>query len=163
MTVAGNKENDFRNVLTKFGTDLLKGKLSFGSPSRVYVSVDESIEFEEKIFLIEIDASNQAKLVAGQYTLLNILINEQSQKSRQQINCNSQKDIIFLVIHYYGKDGTKYNSSRSTKNFRLINNSLLDNKGMSFCSIHIHDFKEKINSIANSRELEKYLNTLIEN
>lgn len=162
MGRAGEKEKAFINLISKVNPELLKGKLEFGSPKAVFVSVDNSIEFEDTIFLIEIDASNMAKLVAGQYTLLNILINEQSEKSKKIIDCSSSKELVFLVVHYYGTGDTKYNSERSMKNFRKIDTELLANEGIKFASVHIEDLKAAMIEIKKTESIEKYLKGLTE-
>lgn len=161
MAKAGEKELEFHHLISDIDPLLLKGKLEFGTPNDVFVSVDNSIEFDDTIFLIEIDASNMAKLVAGQYTLLNLLSNSQSVKSKKIVNCQSSKQLVFLVVHYYGTGKNKYNPERSMKNFRLIKSQVFESDAINFASVHIEDLKDDIKNYSPTR-LEEYFKGLIE-
>lgn len=162
MSKAGKKEEEFKELIGAIDKGILKGKLEFGSPKDVFVSVDNSIEFDDVTYLIEIDASNMAKLVAGQYTLLNVLKNDQSERSMGIIDCSKSKQLVFLVIHYFGKGPTKYNSERSIKNFRKINETLLDGAGIKFASIHIEDLIIELTGVKTKIDLKTILNKLVE-
>lgn len=80
MSKAGIREKEFIDFCNSIDKKLLSGKMSFENQEKVFVSVDNSIVLEDKIILFEIDASNQAKLVSGQYTLLNLLQDTPSKK-----------------------------------------------------------------------------------
>lgn len=85
---AGNNEKLFKDYFeSQYGTGILQGKCSY-TKGDVYISVDNSIEYKDKRVLIEIDSGNEAKLLVGQYTLLNVL-------------CEEEKELLFVVIHYY--------------------------------------------------------------
>ena len=162
MVKAGTREKQFQNLIAKVDPNILRGKIDFGHNSKVYVSVDESIEFKDKIFLIEIDASNMAKLVAGQFTLLNLLRNEQSPNSINRIDCNCDKELVFLVVHCYGKGKNAYKPHRSLKNFKFISENCFSD-GLRFGSVHMDELLLKIPQLNNSFELEEYLETIIFN
>ncbi|MEP6262736.1 MAG: hypothetical protein ABJ092_14265 [Gillisia sp.] len=162
MNKAGSREKQFQDLISLVDSEILKGKIDFGHNSNVYVSVDESIEFEDKIFLIEIDASNMAKLVAGQFTLLNLLKNKQNKNSINRINCACEKELIFLVVHCYGQGSKVYNPQRSLKNFKFIAESCFP-EGLRFGSVHMDELITKIPQLTHRDELEEYLETIIYN
>ena len=142
MAKAGSREKQFIDLCGKLDAKLLCGKISFEDSNKVYVSVDNSIFLNDAIILIEIDASNQAKLVSGQYTLLNLLKENPSKKYE---NLVKGKELIFFVIHCYGKseNRSKYNPERSKKNFKLIKESAFKGKGLKYGSTHIDDLTAK--------------------
>jgi hypothetical protein len=157
MIKAGTREKQFIDLCDSLDDRLLSGKMSFENTERVYVSVDNTIVFDNEIILIEIDASNQAKLVSGQYTLLNLL---QDKPSRRYKDIVKGKTLVFFVIHCYGSSekNNKYNPERSKNNFKLINQLAFNNNGLKFGSIHIEDLTDKsINT------KEKLLNKIKEN
>ncbi|WP_230836303.1 hypothetical protein, partial [Vibrio campbellii] len=90
---AGKNEKLFvEKFESEFGAGSLGGKKSFDNNRRgsdkVSISVDQSIDLEDgTTILIEIDSANMAKLLVGQYVLLNGLIT------------NKKKQYIFLVVH----------------------------------------------------------------
>ena len=157
MAKAGTREREFIDFCNKIDNKLLSGKISFTDKEYAEVSVDNSIILDNAIILIEIDSSNQAKLVSGQYTLLNILRNKPFAKSEEIVK---GKDLIFFVIHCYGNDakGNKYNPEKSRRNFNLINREAFNNEGLKYGSIHIDDL---INDTIDSKE--KLLSVIIEN
>lgn len=162
MAKAGAREKQFQQLIAQVDPGLLKGKIDFGNSSEVYVSVDESIEFEDKIFLIEIDASNMAKLVAGQFTLLNLLKDKQSTKSKERIDCSKEKELVFIVVHCYGKDKQAYNPYRSLKNFRFISDKCFP-RGMRFGSLHLKELIAEVPQMNNKKCLQKFLESKIQN
>lgn len=162
MSKAGTREKQFQSLIAKVDPEILKGKIDFGHNSNVYVSVDESIEFEDKIFLIEIDASNMAKLVAGQFTLLNLLKNKQNKNSKKRIDCACEKELIFLVVHCYGRGKNAYKPYRSLKNFKFISESCFP-EGLRFGSVHMDELLNEIPQLSDKEELEEYLETIIIN
>jgi hypothetical protein len=131
MSKAGTNEFKFETFMkNRYRGSVLNGKVTYGKQAASNISVDNSIEIGGKKILIEIDSGNMAKLLAGQYTLLNLLCNEEN------------KDVLFIVIHYY-KD---YNPERTVKNLKLINEKLFKNKGIKFKVFHINQFKQLCNS-----------------
>lgn len=162
MAKAGTREKQFQKLIGQVDPGILKGKMDFGHNSKVYLSVDISIEFEDKIFLIEIDASNMAKLVAGQFTLLNLLKDEQNKNSLNRIDCSCEKELVFLVVHCYGKGKNAYKPQRSLKNFKFITESCFPD-GLRFGSVHMDELLTKIPQLTHKDELEEYLETIIIN
>jgi hypothetical protein len=125
--VAGKNEADFKDFFTGVFGDLLNGKLRYvDRASTVEISVDNSIMSEEGTLLIEIDSANEAKLIVGQYVLLN------------QLYDGNKEDTIFLLIHYY----PNYNPERSVKNLKLINDRLYNGNGIKFCVFNENSFKD---------------------
>ena len=116
-------EKDFIKI---YGVDVLKGKKAF-SKGEVSISVDNSIEYKNKKVLIEIDSQNIAKLIVGQYVLLNELYKEKE-----------KDDIVFLVIHYH----KGYNPERTISNLKYINENVYKNKGLKFKSYYKDGFEK---------------------
>jgi|GEM_PF-2759545 len=134
MGVAGDNEKYFHNiVVSKFGDSLFKGGYrylkktdEFGS---VEVSVDERIVHPDgRELLIEIDSGNMAKLIVGQYVLLNCLREEDTGKS------------MFLVVHYY----KKYNARRTINNLRAIERLYPEKKWLPYNAICIEEMRKLI-------------------
>ncbi|MBD3816904.1 MAG: hypothetical protein IE913_10775 [Halothiobacillus sp.] len=117
---AGDNELKFEQLFDakSMGVKLL-GKQRFVS-GEVEISVDQSFEHDGKEYLVEIDSGNMAKLLVGQYVLLNQL-------------CESEKVAFFLVIHTY----KNYNPMRTVHNLNLVNQGLFDGKGIPFGAVHI--------------------------
>ncbi len=155
MIKAGTRERQFIELCNSIDNNLLSGKMSFENSENVYVSVDNSIILDKEIILIEIDASNQAKLVSGQYTLLNLLKDKPSKRYKGTV---SGKELIFFVIHCYGNSdkNNKYNPDRSKNNFKLINKLAFNDKGLKYGSMHIDD-------LTNIDSKEKLLNEIMKN
>lgn len=112
---AGDNEYKFRKLLLKKFKNCLGGKRSFkskitGHNEPVSISVDESIALPDgKNILIEVDSGNYAKLLAGQYALINGLFK------------GNRNTTLFLVVHFYKtKGGKEYNASRTIKNLNAI-------------------------------------------
>lgn len=117
---AGDNERKFKEIFEKkSGRIPLRGKQCYESAD-VEISVDQFFEHKGKEFLVEIDSNNVAKLLVGQYVLLNLL--------RQ-----STKEAFFLVVHSF----KKYDPMRTVKNLQLVNEKLLAGKGIRFGAIHI--------------------------
>ena len=74
---------------------------------KVEISVDFHLEHDGKLYLIEIDSANEAKLLVGQYCLLNKLFHESQYEA---------KDTIFVVVHFYAG----YNPQRTIKNLKFV-------------------------------------------
>lgn len=117
---AGDNERRFETLfnLKSDGVALI-GKQRFES-NEVEISVDQSFEYEGIDYLVEVDSGNMAKLLVGQYVLLNQLR-------------NTNKPAFFLIVHTY----KKYNPVRTIRNLRMVNNGLLGGKGIPFGAVHI--------------------------
>ena len=131
------RELYFKNFCENVDPNILSGKIVFKNSEGVSISFDECIVSKEKIILIEIDASNMAKLTTGQFILLHTL------KDFPTNNCQDLvegKEIIFFVIHCYGSSekNNKFNAERTQRNFKLINN--IGFQPIRCGSIHIEDF-----------------------
>jgi hypothetical protein len=124
MSVAGDNEKVFIDYFESKFPNILKGKKSFKNGTyEVSISVDNSFLYNGVEILFEIDSGNMAKLLAGQYTLLNNL-------------CTQIDNKIFVVIHYFNA----YNPQRTLNNFNLINNEMLLGNGMRYCAFSIESF-----------------------
>lgn len=143
---AGDNEKDFRRTFTqKFGAESLSGKRVFGfkfpGHNRVSTSVDETILLPDgRLILVEIDSGNMAKLLAGQYALLNGLCKEDREKT------------LFLVVHYYvdKKNNNKpYAANRTTKNLHAIQNFAPGTDWLPYHAMNIVDMREAIEASLN--------------
>ena len=125
---AGENEKNFKERLRKN----LKSKLSLKDgtkKNRVFISVDFHFEYNNKLYLVEIDSGNEAKLLAGQYILLNAIW----QNKKIEEKTYNIEDCVFLVVHYY-KD---YNPQRT-----IVILSKLQNKyglKLAFKALHEKD------------------------
>lgn len=127
--IAGTNETDFRKII---GKNNLLGKKRYSyidskTNQTVEISVDESFVHNNKLYLVEIDSGNEAKLLVGQYCLLNLLFNDEKYE---------KKDVVFLVIHYY-KD---YDPMRTQKNLKLVKERF--NLTIPFLALYKSDFKD---------------------
>lgn len=116
VVYAGKNEKDFESIFETYKLNgLLKGKKTYNNKKsgdeKVSISVDYRIVYDNKEILIEIDSGNMAKLIVGQYTLLNIL-------------CENPENKTFIVVHYY-KD---YNPIRTIKNLKFVADKLFGTK-----------------------------------
>lgn len=122
--VAGENERKFEQLFEqKSEGTILTGKKRFAL-GEVEISVDQSFEYEGKEYLVEVDSANMAKLIVGQYVLLNQLH-------------KLGKDAFFLVVHTY----KKYNPMRTVHNLSFVNQGLLAGNGIPFGAIHIEELK----------------------
>lgn len=115
-TYAGKNERLFEAAFP-FPKDL-KGKLIFKSPDYdVQISVDNHLELPDQnlTVLFEIDSANAAKLIVGQYVLLNELLTE-------------PEKYLLVILHYY----KGYNTERTLHNLNLVNNQLYQGRGLRF-------------------------------
>jgi len=132
MGKAGDNEKAFIDYFSEvFGENILKGKRVFKSKEdSVEISVDNFIYHLGKQLLIEIDSGNMAKLIVGQYVLLNEL-------------CDIKEEVLFLVIHLYkDKNGKQYNPGRTISNLKFINKKVYANKGIRFRVFNKDGFEE---------------------
>ncbi|QSX77949.1 hypothetical protein [Agrilutibacter solisilvae] len=119
---AGDNERRFHDIFVGKapGTPLL-GKKRYASGG-VEISVDQSFVHDDREVLIEIDSANMAKLIVGQYVLLNHLR-------------DSDKPAFFLVVHAY----RKFNPVRTISNLDLVNQKLFFGKGLAFGAMHFDE------------------------
>lgn len=120
-TKAGANESRFAQIMQEKAADTpLLGKRRF-SLGDVSISVDQSLMHDDTNYLIEIDSANMAKLLVGQYVLLN------------QLYGKDRENAFFLVVHVY----RGYNSQRTLNNLHLINEQIYLGKGIKFGAMHI--------------------------
>lgn len=141
--VAGNNEKKFKAEIESFyGNQIFSGKKRFIQDD-VEISVDQSIEFNGQTFLFEVDSGNYAKLIVGQYVLLNLLMDEELRDKS-----------IFVVVHYY----QDYNINRTIKNLKKVNESLYNGKGIKFVILTPNQLSSILND--NSKSLVGFTNQL---
>lgn len=146
---AGNNEKDFIGLLEgKFGTGCLSGKrrytLNLDGFDQVEISVDQSLDLEDgRRLLIEIDSGNMAKLIAGQYALLN------------GMNEDCRDKTSFLIVHYYTDNKTRvdYAPQRTLKNINAIQHFSNNKRWLKYNAIHIKQFRELVHHSTNLAEL----------
>lgn len=117
--IAGTNERRFMQIMERALDACLLGKRRFVA-GEVEISVDTSLEHDGTEYLIEIDSANMAKLLVGQYVLLNQLYAQRSKRA------------FFLVVHAY----KKYNPARTVCNLELVNQQLYGGKGIEFGAVH---------------------------
>jgi len=118
---AGTNEGKFAEIMRQKAPEVtLNGKRRF-TFGEVSISVDQSLEYNGIRYLIEIDSQNIAKLLVGQYVLLNHLYDQEKEKA------------LFLVVHAY----KNYEPHRTIKNLQVINQILYSDKGIPFGAIHL--------------------------
>lgn len=146
---AGDNEKLFKElIINKFGNDCLSGKRNFNLKLDGYqkatISVDESMLIEGKTILIEIDSSNMAKLLAGQYALLNGMY------------AGEKPNTLFLVIHYYrdSKTNKLYSPERTLKNLNAIQHFNPEDTWISFNAFNIEGFKDILNDSSSLEDLK---------
>jgi hypothetical protein len=153
-----NREKEFSTIINKISSEenILLGKINFRSNDEVFISVDNVIEFEDEVFLIEIDSSNQAKLVAGQYALLCFLFKNPIKKNDyfKSIIFDNKKKITFFVVHCY----KNYNRERSLNNLIFLKQNLKSMIGVG--TIHMDDLKRNLKNVNSKVDL---LNSLKSN
>lgn len=118
--LAGTNERLFKTLIERAPDIRLLGKRRF-AVGDVEISVDESLEYKGVEYLVEIDSANMAKLLVGQYVLLN------------QLHTSRKKPPFFLVVHAY----KKYNPHRTLHNLELVNQQLYAGKGIDFGAVHM--------------------------
>lgn len=126
LVKAGKNEKDFIEFINSSTDIKLEGKKSFKIDD-VYISVDNYFEYDNRKIYVEIDSGNMAKLIVGQYILLNSLN-------------NFGDDSIFLIVHYY----KGYNAERTNKNLGYVNKNILKGLGVKFLAIDIDTFKYNV-------------------
>jgi hypothetical protein len=125
-TKAGENERRFERLFRESApTTPLLGKRRYVR-GEVEISVDQSFSYDGVEYLVEIDSANMAKLLTGQYVLLN------------QLYTGDKEKAFFLLVHTY----RAYNPKRSTNNLALINNELYGGKGIAFGALHIDELSQ---------------------
>ncbi|APY12112.1 hypothetical protein BWZ22_13120 [Seonamhaeicola sp. S2-3] len=145
MTAAGSNEAEFKEIIeSKFG-EILNGKRIWrDNESQVEISVDQTIETDDYNLLIEIDSGNYAKLIVGQYTLLNELH-----------DCPDKKP-VFIVVHFYNRyTDTPYNPERTIRNLNFINQKVLSENGIPFLVFNLNTFNDFLTQINSLKELNE--------
>ncbi len=140
MAAAGDNEKNFLSLVEgKFGEGCLSGKkrytLDLDGFERAEISVDQSLSLDDgRTLLIEIDSGNTAKLIAGQYVLLN------------GMNEDSRQNTVFLVVHYYtdSETGKDYTPQRTLKNINAIQHFSEGGGWLKYNAIHIKEFRDLI-------------------
>lgn len=123
---AGSNEKLFVELMQQKIADIsLSGKQRF-TQDDVEISTDQSFSHNGISYLIEIDSANMAKLLVGQYVLINQLYNK------------TKENAFFLVVHTY----KNYNPQRTIKNLSLVNGQLYSGAGIKFGAIHIDTLKQ---------------------
>lgn len=146
---AGDNEKEFLDLVEgKFGKGCLSGKcrytLDLDGFDQVEISVDQSLKLQDgRRLLIEIDSGNMAKLIAGQYALLN------------GMNEDCRDKTAFLVIHYYtdSKTGRDYAPQRTLKNINAIQHFSTNESWLKYNAIHINQFRALVNQSGSLAEL----------
>lgn len=88
-------------------------------------SVDYYFEHNNRQILVEVDSYNMAKVLVGQYLLLN------------QFRDKALTNPLFLVVHTY----SNYEPERTIKYLEHVKDKVLRGKGMPFGVIHINTLK----------------------
>lgn len=151
---AADNEKAFRELVChKFGQNVFSGKrnysLRFSGSEKVSISVDESILLPNgKELLIEIDSGNAAKILAGQYALLNGLYD------------GDRSNAAFIVIHYHTDNGRDYNPQRTTKNLRAIQHFSEDSEWIEYNALHINQVRT---ILENSNTLNEFCSAISPN
>lgn len=142
MSKAADNEKSLTSELLNLGIEL-RGKKTFKVSDEILTSVDESLEDNERRVFIEIDSYNMAKVVTGQYVILNGILDREKNK----------QSCIFVIIQCY--EG--YNPSRTEKHLKFINKSVLREKGIPYKAYTKEEFIEICESVGNTEELIDFL------
>ncbi|WNW05067.1 hypothetical protein [Vibrio alginolyticus] len=150
MSAGKNEKFFIEKFESAFGFGKLSGKQNFDNnqkgADKVSISVDQSIKLEDgTTILIEIDSANMAKLLVGQYVLLNGLVNPQKEQN------------IFLVVHYF-KD---YNPQRTLKNLKEIRNLYPSSNWLKYCAIHVNELDEILSNCSTVEDFSAYIRSRI--
>ncbi|EDT73603.1 hypothetical protein [Clostridium butyricum] len=151
---AGKNEKVFiTEFKRKYSKVKLEGKLVFGNKYGANISVDNSFSYNNKKVLIEIDSGNMAKLLVGQYFLLNELIKNDKEEKKKH-GKNDDTEYIFIVVHYY-KD---YKPERTEKNLQLVKDTIGDS------AINFRAFTQKtFMELYNGNDIKGLVNELFDN
>lgn len=153
---AGDNEKKFRDmVVKKFGNNALGGKRAYSSvfdgyAEKVSISVDQTLFLSDGTsILIEIDSGNYAKLLVGQYALLN------------GIYRGGHGDTLFLVVHCYKAstkgDAKEYSPVRTMKNLNAIQKINPQVVWMPYAAVTLSQFESIVSMTQSVEELSAYL------
>lgn len=135
---SGDNERRFKELCSRASGVQLLGKRRFAAGD-VSISVDESLLHKGTEYLVEIDSGNMAKLLVGQYVLLN------------QLYQRGAHSPFFLVVHAYGGRGNgddspsgslAYNPVRTVNNLQLVNQQLYGGVGIPFAAVHLNSLAD---------------------
>ncbi len=127
MKKAGkNEKKVIKYLKNKYKLSFLGKKKFYSDDKFIEISVDESFDLPQKKCLLEIDSYNMAKVLIGQFTLLNLLIPD-----------NEKNNYIFIVIHMY----KKYNIDRTLKYLNFLKSKLFNNKIIEYKIIHYKELQ----------------------
>ncbi|MDN3559253.1 hypothetical protein [Vreelandella neptunia] len=125
-TKAGENEHRFEQLFQRYAPNTaLNGKKRY-KRDNVEISVDQSFIHEGVEYLVEVDSANMAKLLTGQYVLLN------------QLYTGNKAHAFFLLVHTY----RAYNPRRTINNLELINKEVYGGTGIAFGAVHIDQLSE---------------------
>lgn len=148
MANAGSNEVLFKETFKEcYGSSALLGKQRFSArgASTVEISVDESFRCDDLFVLVEIDSGNAAKLLIGQYVLLNELAIELAVKTGDRL--------LFLVVHFY----KGYNAARTTRNLELMRDVVYCGLGIPFSALSWSTLQQVFRAEGSLRGLLKKL------
>jgi len=142
-------EEKLKNELNKFKI-ILESKhnaLCKYNGKEIRTSVDFFLKDKknERQLLIEVDSYNMAKVVTGQYILLNQIYRENmGKKFSEFIKFNR-----FIVVHFY----KNYNPERTVKHLDFIYKNLLKSNGIPFSVYSEKTFLELCKEMGNEEKL----------
>lgn len=149
-----HNESHFKNLVTSKIGNHFKGKLRL-KKGNVEISTDEQIETKDFNLLIEVDSGNYAKLIVGQYTLINSLIN---------LTKENEKTPVFLIVHYHNRNSKNpYNSARTKHNLDFVNKNVFNKNGIKFIAYNLKEFTLFIKDISSVEELNQKIKTFLKN
>ena len=123
---AGSKEETVFSLLREKASGfVLSGKRRFQTEN-VEISTDESFRHNGVNYLVEVDSGNMAKVLVGQYVLINAL------------HGTGKENSFFLVVHTY----KKYNPQRTLSNLAFVNQQFFANAGIPYGAIHLSNLKQ---------------------
>jgi len=131
MTAAKDNEKIFLKLFSEkvSGTTLSEQKtfaIKDEKRRKLSSSVDCYFEHDNRQILVEVDSYNMAKVLVGQYLLLN------------QFRDEALTNPLFLVVHTY----SNYKPERTIKYLEHVKDKVLQGKGMPFGVIHINTLQD---------------------
>lgn len=121
MARAGDNEKRLKEALETFGIvlgDKVFFKERLSEEASATVSVDAQIASGNRRLLVEIDSYNMAKVVAGQYTVINSILLREHAPTEQ----------VFVVVHCY----KGYRPERTRQLLTYIDKTVFKGKGLPF-------------------------------
>lgn len=142
MPKAADNEKRLASTITKLGIEL-QGKYTVSGFEKIVTSADQLISHNGYKVLIEIDSYNMAKVVVGQYAILDGMLK----------NKNDSNKVIFVVVHCY----KGYNPKRTEKHLNFINKYLFKSKGIPYKAYTEKEFVKKCRLAKNNKALVEML------